>query len=60
MCHWKERCKARGSGGLCLSPIPGIANPAECFCRGSHSTGTSAGFLVFIGKKILSFISSAK
>lgn len=43
-----------------LIPIPGIAEPAECLYRGSHSTGASAGFLVLTGKKILSFISSAK
>lgn len=40
--------------------VPGIAEPAECLYRGSHSTGASAGFLVLMGKKILSFISSAK
>lgn len=42
-----------------LIPIPGIGEPAECLYRGSHSTGAS-GFLVLMGKKILSFISSAK
>lgn len=58
MCHWKERYKGRGFGGLCLSPFLGL--PTQYFYRGSHSTGTSAGSVVLMGKKILSFISSAK
>lgn len=57
---FQREMQGKGIWRPVLIPIPGIAKPAECFYRGTHSTGTSTGFLVLMGKKIFSFICSAK
>lgn len=56
----EREVQGKGIWRSVLIPISGIASPAECFYRGSHSTGTSAGFVVLMGKKMLSFISRVK
>lgn len=56
----EREIQGKGIWRSVLIPISGIASPAEYFYRGPHSSGTSAGFVVLMGKKILSFISSAK
>lgn len=55
MCLWKERCKARGSEGLCSSPILGLPSQLSvrrvpqyrCLCRVSSSHGKENPQLYF-------------
>lgn len=59
----EREMQGKGSWSFVLAPTLGIAKPVECVCteaRGSHSTGTSAGFPVLTEKKILCHVPGAR